>query len=173
MTLFAIAWCVIAFSAVHLPIWFADTERGRRRVSTLARELGVLTLQAIVAFAVMWCVSAMVLVVSEPFAYASLGGALLLLAESTFAPVFFISTAFVLGLPIRLVGPIRRFWARYGEIGLVGILVSLAGVVYGALNPASPALDLWLLALAFFLVNARPPVRRWRQSLARRRPSAP
>ncbi|MGO4652269.1 DUF805 domain-containing protein [Arthrobacter sp. 2RAF22] len=37
----------------------------------------------------------------------------------------------VIGLPIRLVPSIRRWWIRYGEIAMAGIVLSLALVAYG------------------------------------------
>ncbi|WZH38287.1 MAG: hypothetical protein PIR02_06365 [Microbacterium enclense] len=68
------------------------------------------------------------------------------------------TAAFVIGLPIRLVPPIRRWWLRHGEYTLIGAGAGLLLVVVGTVlvrtssDAGSTELDGWQVLVAGWVV---------------------
>lgn len=103
-----------------------------------------------------------------------------LLLAVVIMPGLAIGATAVLGLPLRLIRPLRRWWIDNGEIAYAGIVISLGTVLYACVNTHLetymtefgqttgrspdwiPLLIGWLM-LAFFTTHAWVPSR-WRKN---------
>jgi hypothetical protein len=188
LPLLAVGWILASVSLCQLPIFGSDPVIAAARSTTVVLESGVFILQMLAATPIVYVVVSVNLVVltvqdSDPLLWVPA-----IVLACLIIPALFLVIGFVLGLPLRSIPPLFRFWRRYGEISLIGAFVSVIAIVIawftGSLlfDPAEIAvygfapnylvLGPALVGLAFFLVNARIPIRRWRGSLVRRHPTA-
>jgi hypothetical protein len=185
--LLALGWCLAAAGLANAPYFGSDIRWASRRMGGLLRETGVLLLQVGVSTPIVYLVVSVNLCLIALQAYDGLLTFLAIGLACVVVPGLVLVSAFVFGLPLRLVPPLARWWARYGEISLAGIGVSAIAIVVAWLIggsyldnfegqsfydylPDYSLLFAGLAGLAFFSVNARIPVGRWRESLVRQLP---
>ncbi|MFJ6535812.1 hypothetical protein ACIQH5_06240 [Paenarthrobacter sp. NPDC091711] len=97
------------------------------------------------------------------------------------APSFTIFAAVVIGLPLRLVPKLQRWWTRNGEAGLLGVAIGYGflvagslikhretgiadGIPYNAVLPDATMLYAGWLVLGFFITHSWLPLRWYRRS---------
>lgn len=141
------------------------------------------TTQMVVAFAVLAITCARIMttmvISSDGFRALLIGG----LITAT-APLITMAAMLIIGLPIRLIPTVRRWWIANGEISVAGIVLGCIaiiasyarghqeegqadGLAYSAWVPDYPWLLAGWLLMSFFLTHAWFPPR-WRRSEAAR-----
>lgn len=165
----------------HLPQRFPEQtrpqgERAGTRLPWVWRALPIQMLVGLIIMTPLW----IYIYFSLNFIYDGVLTILGFAVMTVLIPWVTVCSAALIGLPIRLIPALKRWWVTNGEVGLAGVVIGYGllaagilskhretgvvdGVSYDVLSPDTGLLFAGWLVLGFFIVNAWFPVRWYRR----------